>query len=671
MSALGGIYNFDGAIVDPDALARLGRGLEAQGSEGGGQYASGSIGMVYRAFHANKESRLETQPFVSSHGRVLCWDGRLDNREELIAPLQDLLRRDRLDAAVVMAAYLKWGVSSFVRLVGDFSLTLWDAQARALYLVRDIAGVRPIYYHVDRKRAVWSTDIRVILDVTDCDMEIEEEYVAGFLTIDNDPGLTPYKNLRAVRPAHFVVITPSRDLRRQRYWSLDPSKAIRYKTGREYEDHFLELFRDSLRVRLRSAGPVLAELSGGLDSSAIVCMADYLSGSGAVPIPRLETVSLIFDESPASDEREFIRAVEQRRGASGHYIIEHDTPYFTDRDFDASSLITLPERSFAGYVREVDRIARDTGARTLLSGLGGDEIMGGAVSYTAMLADYVVLPRPLQLHRRLRSASLALKQPYVRLLWASLAMGALPRNLWGVFKGNVRVEVPAWYSSEFAERLNLRARMFSPIDVFGFQLPSDRDQAIGFLSAVGDVARDRRQEGFFFEATYPYLHRPLVEFMQAIPPEERALPDQSRLLMRSALKGILPETILNRRDKGIGTEAFYRNVAREWPRIRAILEHSQVCERGYVDSTQLQLAFNRARNGLEPRAAELAKTLSLELWLRSVEYHKRFERRTTTMKTDYEVAEVTEIGKVEEVILGVKDAGPIESQNPLKRIFNS
>ena len=107
MSAIGGIFGFNGASVDDAMLRALRDGLVSRGPDGGGHLKWGSVAMLYRAFHTNRESRLETQPLVSRLGHILCWDGRLDNREELISSLGDFLYGDHTDVAIVMASYLK------------------------------------------------------------------------------------------------------------------------------------------------------------------------------------------------------------------------------------------------------------------------------------------------------------------------------------------------------------------------------------------------------------------------------------------------------------------------------------------------------------------------------------------------------------------------------------
>src|SRR5689334_7007501 len=124
MSAIAGIYCLDGAPVDGQQLISLAERLRGRGPDGGSTITFTSIGMVYRAFHTNGESRLEKQPLVSRDRQVLAWDGRLDNRADLISTLIDELNGDHTDVAIVMAAYRKWPTDFLERLIADFALCL-------------------------------------------------------------------------------------------------------------------------------------------------------------------------------------------------------------------------------------------------------------------------------------------------------------------------------------------------------------------------------------------------------------------------------------------------------------------------------------------------------------------------------------------------------------------
>ena len=146
MSALGGVCYFDGRPVSDREMAMLRDCLTSRGPDGGWEVRSGSVGVAYRAFHTNRESRLERQPLMSTGGTILAWDGRLDNRAELLRLLHRDVRDSRTDAAIVMAAYRKWGVNCPTRLIGDFALSVCEPSTGTVLLARDPFGVRTLYY---------------------------------------------------------------------------------------------------------------------------------------------------------------------------------------------------------------------------------------------------------------------------------------------------------------------------------------------------------------------------------------------------------------------------------------------------------------------------------------------------------------------------------------------
>ena len=343
MSTLGGLYNFNNSPVQEPFLAALSNGLAIRGPDGGHKIVSGCIGMAYRAFHTNKESYQEFQPLIAADGYLLTWDGRLDNRAELLDQLFDELRSDRTDVALVMASYLKWSSGFLLRLLGDFALALWDPFTRTLLLARDAFGTRPLYYYINAKRIVWSSELRPLIDLAGITPEVDDAYVAGYLTSSNELWRTPYNGIRCVQPGHVVVVRSGR-IEEQRFWSPHPQCKIKYKSDKEYEEHFLGLFRESVRCRLRATGCVFAELSGGLDSSSIVCMADKIIREGDVEPTKLETVSYVYDNSPTSDERTFIEAVEAQRRKRGHHFQEDD--YLTSFDTPDYSLIVRPNPTY-------------------------------------------------------------------------------------------------------------------------------------------------------------------------------------------------------------------------------------------------------------------------------------------------------------------------------------
>src|ERR1051325_751683 len=180
MSALAGILNFGSNPVDEYALARLGAALDSRGPDGGYDLAVANVGMICRAFHTNRESRLEIQPLVTREGHMLTWNGRLDNREELIRELGLSQGTTITDVAIVMAAYLKWNKACFQKFVGDFCLAFWDARLRVLYLMRDAAGTRALKYHIDAARIIWSTETTALLGNS---WDLDEENIADAMSL--------------------------------------------------------------------------------------------------------------------------------------------------------------------------------------------------------------------------------------------------------------------------------------------------------------------------------------------------------------------------------------------------------------------------------------------------------------------------------------------------------
>ena len=166
---------------------------------------------------------------------------------------------------------------------------------------------------------------------------------------------------------------------------------------------------------------------------------------------------------------------------------------------------------------------------------------------------------------------------------------------------------------------NVLERMLAKDRLRSFQTHSSRDQARGFLSVVKNISSCWRTEQFGIDVTYPFAHRPLVEFLQAIPLDQLMRPGENRVVMRRMLAGILPDEIAARRTKGNPREAIFRAVARESERLRSVFADSRLCARGYIDKESILAALDRARHGYETHSAFLVQTISLEFWLRDLD----------------------------------------------------
>lgn len=618
MSAIGGVYSFEGNFVDEIVLAELGRGLNSLGPDLGGHFKSGPVGMVHRAFHTTKESRKEIQPLISSNGQILCWDGRLDNRDELISILRDQLHGDFTDAEIVMAAYLKWGIDSLPRLIADFALALWDPSSASLILARDVIGSRDLYYHMDHRRCVWSTDLRQLIRVSKVKPEVDENYVAGYLTRLPESSQSPFKNIKLVPPAQVVVIKHG-DVQVRRFWSLNPDHKIRYRSDAEYEEHFRHLFTEAVRCCMRSDRPVWSDLSGGLDSSSIVCIADQLTRAGKSEAPLFETVSCIRDESVSSNELKYIRYVEERIGKQGYHLPESEFPVLSAAASDCSAIPNALD-IFGSYHKQVNELMASSGARVRLCGSGGDQIFNSVPSPAGGLADSLVCGKFVKLHRDLCTWSRDRNKPYLKLFWQDAVEPLLPARLQLRFRRDLNKRFSDLYDPGFVKRTNIKERMLNPTDPFGFRLPSSRNQSVNFLTAVRSISAGYARVLQDIELRFPILYRPLVEFMQAIPRDQRIRPGEKRSLQRRALKDLLPPEVLNRKGKGNPSEAVFRGLTREYARLHSLLSDSYVARYGYVNQQALISVLERSRQG-DKRISEIFRIISLEFWLRSLEQY--------------------------------------------------
>jgi len=623
MSVLAGIYNFNRQPIregQREQVAALWNALGANGPDGGDILFAGPVGMCYRAFHVNEESRFEVQPLAGRNNTMIVGDLRLDNREELIASLRGTLLKGPstiTDIELAFAAYEKWGEQFAIHLIGEFALMLYDARAEKVLLARDHIGTRPLYYHYDKQRLICSSELGPLLEAAQVSLEVNNDFVAGYLMYDPEPGQTAYKNVHSVKPFHFQTFTAEGRVRERRYWDLARVKPIRLKTDAEYAEGFRFHFSNAVRGPLRTDRPVFADLSGGLDSSSIVCMAHRLMQEGNVRAPELFTISLVSHGSPTSDQTSYIRHVEEQIGREGHHLNEDDCPLFSTLAVE-NALPSLNSLLFCeAKHRRISTLMERVGARVILSGSGGDEITCAQQDPSPELADLLVALQFRTLHQRIKAWSTRGKRPYLTLLrdavrpvlpWYLRTRRDLKRP--GILPGFVR--------PQFARDFSLRNRHVAR-SPFVCDTPSGNDQALGFWTAIRGIAAGYRKEMTSGYVSYPFLARPLVEYMQAIPHTQRVQLGKRRFVMRRALNDVLPAAILKRRDKGNPQETIARSFSREWNRLKPLFEDPRIASYGYVDRASFLDAVENYRLGKSLNLAVFLKLLSLEFWLRRLE----------------------------------------------------
>jgi asparagine synthase (glutamine-hydrolysing) len=393
---------------------------------------------------------------------------------------------------------------------------------------------------------------------------------------------------------------------------LSRTARIHYREDREYEEHLRIVFAESVRRRLRSDSPVLAELSGGMDSSSIVCVADQLIAEQKTHVPRLDTVSFYDASEPNWDERPYFTTIEKRRGRVGcHIDVSRANQSVPGLDGIVSGSIPSDvglDPSEAPF----RQCLTSNGNRIVLSGIGGDEVMGGVPSPSPELSDLLVKARLGSLLSRGIEWALATRQPLIN-LFASTCRSFLPRTRHSLIESCPAVE---WLRPEFIRRQIPALRGYDErFRVFG-QLPSYQEN----LSALGSLQRQLeccgRRTSFPHEVRYPYLDKDLLHFLFAIPREQMVRPGRRRSLMRRALVGIVPQEILERKRKAYILRGPMTAIAQNWTALDAFTTHMVSEEMGIFDAGKFRKALLRIREGIAVPISPVFRTLLVEQWLR-------------------------------------------------------
>ena len=484
-----------------------------------------------------------------------------------------------------------------------------DAHSRWLTLAKDPIGVRHLYYSFDDNQVTWSTILDPLVLFAGKTFTLCEEYIAGWFSFFPAAHLTPYLGIHSVPPSSSVVLRPDKHAV-TKYWDFDPDKQIRYRTDAEYEEHFRAAFGEAVRRRLRSDSPLLAELSGGMDSTSIVCMANLMIERRDAEVPRLDTISYYDDSDPNWNERPYFTKVEEQRGRTGIHI---NVSSHGQVNCEVKSNHFLATPSLVTYESSTVSTPADSNTyRVVLSGTGGDEVTGGVPTPVPELADLLTSGHIVHLAQQLKVWALDKRKPWLHLLLET-AKQFLPTSTPAASSPK-----PApWICPRFVKRnraalcgYDERWRFFGPRPTFQENILTihalQRQLGCGALSP--DHLREKR---------YPYLDRSLIEFIYAIPRNQLVRPGQRRSLMRRALVGIVPDEILHRKRKAFAVRSPIKALVEEYNYQRGICADLRSSALGIVNQHALQKAVQDVVCGREIPIIPLIRTIGIEIWLRN------------------------------------------------------
>ncbi len=630
MSAITGIYVHDDRKVDPSAIGLMNDALAHRGPDGSDTWRHGQVGLGHRMLWTTPESLHEHLPCTSDDARfTITADARIDNRDELIAALHFTAAGSPLtDSQLILSAYERWGEHCPEHLLGDFAFAIWDDERRVLFCARDHMGVKPFYYYRSDALFVFASEMRGLFCLPEVPRRPNEAQIARYLaSVQDDRASTFYEDILRLPAAHALTVTSDRAHLRA-YWSLDVAREVHYNTDEEYERAFLTIFTEAVRCRLRSANAVGSELSGGLDSSSVTCVARDLlrhdGTRGSVPSLPLHTFSALFDSVPQCDERTFINAVIDQGDCAPHYVHPDRFGPFMQSD----EMLWHEEEPFGAgnlFVKwALLEAAHQANVRVLLDGEDGDTTVSHGRGF---LVELLCARNWPAVRRELDAFAARKRVTRRRVLWEFVALPlihdtALERVATVLRKVRRIQRVPdrAYIRSDFAKKAHLDD-VGEPLTLTISQISRmarewhKKELRFTWIQTAFEIA-DKAAAAFSLEIRHPFFDRRLVEFCLALPTEQKVRNGWTRSITRRALGGCLPPEVQWRRDKSNLAPNLRRSLLAF---DRAVMEDtcadSPPLISDYVDTAKLCGLYEQCCNGCNSGELVLFKAALLRCWL--------------------------------------------------------
>lgn len=565
MCGIAGLIRYDGRRVAPELLERAGRSLAHRGPDDhgflcwngndspacgreAGALGGGPVGLVHRRLSILDLSEAGWQPMSSSDNRYhIVFNGEIYNylelRDELTAFGHGFITNS--DTEVLLAAYSRWGKSCLERLVGMFAFAVLDIHDRSIFLARDFFGIKPLFWHSDGNRFAFASEIKG-LAALGVSLKLEPQGVFEYMQDGcvRDADRTIYEGIKSLPAAHFMTIpidSPAQAAP-QRYWQIETDE-VADVSFEEASQTVRFLFLQNLGLHMRSDVPLGSALSGGIDSSAIVAGMRSLSDGD------LHSVSFIAEKGLS--EEVWMDSVTKATGVNTHKVRIGST----DLAHDMDALVEAQDEPFLGtsmYAQfRVMRHAREKGLSVMLDGQGADEILGGYTHYLGIMV--ASLLRRLEFFAAARCARAALGLPgvYQGTMAASATLKLAPAwvSRW-LRRAAGRTDIHPWINRKwFADRGVVFEPAIGPSRsqyILREELKASLERDLPHLLRF----EDRNSMAFSVESRTPFLTPELVQFLFSLP--EEYLIDANattKSIFRTAMRGIVPDEVLDRRDK--------------------------------------------------------------------------------------------------------------------------
>jgi len=622
MCGICGIYHLerDRPVAAPE-VRRMADALTHRGPDDRGEFIEGNIGLGHLRLSIIDLSSAGHQPMTNEDGRYwIVFNGEIYNyvelRERLLA--QGHTFRSSSDTEVILHLYESEGEHCVTHLNGMFAFAIWDRVEQTLFAARDRLGVKPFYFAQAGGTLLFASEIKALLTTPHLRAEMDPQALTDYLTFQLCLGTkTLFKGIHSLEPAHILKATAAGVTTRS-YWEID------YTVDRTAEADHIErlahLLRDSVRIQMRADVPVGAHLSGGLDSTAVACLA------GAQTPQPLHTFSGAFRE-PGYDETRYARI------ASAHAnTIQHEVFATSDQFVDLMpSLIRQMDQPAAGpglfpqFL--VSKLASEH-VKVVLGGQGGDEIFGGYTRYLIAYLEacirggihgtseddrYVVtfesiLPNLPQLRGY---------EPLLKRFWSHGLFEEPDRRYFSLIDRSGAmaplVSADVWKDAGDYRPFDAFREIFNHPNCHALINKMARFDLKTLLPALLHV-EDRTSMAVSIESRVPLLDHRIVEAVAAMPPKVKFQGGRLKHVFRKVLEGVVPPAIANRTDK-MGFPVPL-DIWAQGGRVRAFIHDTVLStrarQRSLFDAAQLESMIGNNQDF----GRSIWGVLCLELWSR-------------------------------------------------------
>lgn len=567
------------------------------------------------------------QPMCDNSKKVwIIHNGEIYNFIEIRDELQKYgyIFRTQTDTEVILNAYKEWGIDCVKKFNGMWAFCILDFNKKVLILSRDRFGIKPLYYYNRGDYFAFASEIKGLLNLPFIPRRPNEKAIFEFLaySLKDHNEQCFFENIYQLLPSHNLIYDlHSRSLKLEKYWQLRYSRELNVGlSDDDIYEHFKELFRDAVKLRLRSDVPVGSCLSGGLDSSSIVCSMNQLLNSRQNKGFKntLNTFTAAYEDKKI-DERRFVAEVLKTTGAKEHFVF----PNADGLLLDLEKVLWHQDEPFAGttvYAQwKVMNLAKYYNVKVLLDGQGGDELLGGySIYYGIKILQELLRWKVLSALKETGNVMLHSDMNLDRILYEIFRAGQwlVPTGILNLGRGiNTIKIVPNTLIKKYAKE---RGRFIPMNKKQMFQDKSYQD-ITGYNLQPLLHYEDRNSMAFSIETRLPFLDYRLVEFVFSLPVEYKMKNGWSKYILRESMKGILPERVRLRRDK-----KGFTTPQRQWlyeykDKILEILRAEKFRSGDFINPKKMIDKIHSLTNARDI-SSDIWRSFMTELWMRRFIY---------------------------------------------------